>query len=771
LLSGKGKRHSLLENVLVLDLADEQGSFCSKLLADLGATVLKVESPEEAPSKNCPASFYHNINKFGIALDPETREGKRLIRRLVEISDILVETLSPERISALELNPEQIRRINSHLIHLSITGFGRTGPKRKLQYNDTIAAASGGQMYVTRTASRQPAVLPFRQSFYTAALFGANAALLGLRKRRITGKGCHIDLSIQEAVASMLDPVMIEYFHGGQITGGRMDDRSRSFTVLPCMDGFILITISRNWETLLALMHSEGKAADLIEKKWQKEAYREKHRGHIMDVVEGWTKAHTKAELFELGQTMQFPWAPVVSPDEIMKSRQLRARRFFSTLSLPNDRKRIRVPGCPFKLSGISAAQPKRAAMSVKNSPEPLLTMKKMVGKFPGTHRLTFTGSATGSSILGGIRVVDLTRMLSGPYTTRILGDFGAEVIKVQCRKTATGAERNSTPYFRAWNRNKRSICLDLSRPEAREIFLELVAISDVVVENFAPRVMENWGLTYPRLRKIRPNLIMASISAMGQTGPWRDYVGFAPTFHALSGLMAVATRAADTPGEIGNSYGDVVAGLYAALAILSSIYDRDETGRGGCIDLSAYESLCTFLDPVSRGRISADPADCCGCYPCSGNDRWCVIHISNEKEWRAFCRVCGCPKLKSDRFSTLATAAGNRIELDGIIVRWTRQRKAEIIVRHLQDAGVPSAVVQNAEDLTHDIQLAARRFFINLGRNSFSDRSALWPWREKPANWKAAPGLGEDNRYVYRGLLGFSEAAYRELIAKGIIG
>jgi crotonobetainyl-CoA:carnitine CoA-transferase CaiB-like acyl-CoA transferase len=417
----KRKAGRLLEDIVILDLADEQGVFCSKLLADLGATVIKVAPPK----------------------------GKRPLYQLIERADILVETFSSDRRTALGLTPEQIHLFNPRLIHLSITGFGRTGPRRAYRSTDRVAAAFGGQMYVTGAASGAPATLFGQQSFYSASLFGANALLIGLRKRSITGKGCSIDLSIQEAITSALDPVMIQYFVDRTITGRPAENADKSFSLLHCRDGYIQITISRSWYTLLDLMDAEGKAADLTEIRWRKESYRRKHHSHIVEVVQGWTRNHTKHELFRLGQAMQFPWAPVASPEEIVRSPQLRARQFFIADSLPKSPETLFIPGRPYKLQCIRSNR-----------------------STPITQRKRPLHSIKSSNILSGIRVLDLTRMLSGPYATRMLGDFGAEIIKVQSAKTARGAEQNNTPYFRAWNRNKRSICLDLNHQDARETFL-----------------------------------------------------------------------------------------------------------------------------------------------------------------------------------------------------------------------------------------------------------------------------------------------------------
>ncbi len=197
------------------------------------------------------------------------------------------------------------------------------------------------------------------------------------------------------------------------------------------------------------------------------------------------------------------------------------------------------------------------------------------------------------------MRVLDFTWMLAGPYATRILADCGAEVIKVQSARTAKGAELNTAGYFNTWNRNKRGITLDLSHPEARDIILSLTAVSDIVVDNFSPRVMSNWGFSYDALKKVKPDLIMASISAMGQTGPWRDFVGYGPTFHALSGLTSMTSSGQESPIGLGHAYADTIIGLYSAMAMLAALRHRDATGEGQYIDVSGYEAICSLLGPA----------------------------------------------------------------------------------------------------------------------------------------------------------------------------
>ena len=391
--------------------------------------------------------------------------------------------------------------------------------------------------------------------------------------------------------------------------------------------------------------------------------------------------------------------------------------------------------------------------------------------------------------ILTGLRVLDFTWMLAGPYATRIFADFGAEVIKIQSKKTAKGAESNMTGYFNTWNRNKRSITLDMSYPEAKEIVLELTKISDVVIENFSPRVMTNWGLNYNKLSEVNPNLIMVSMSAMGQTGPWRDFVAFGPTLQALSGITYLTSFSGEIPMGLGYAYADPIAGLYAAFAVLAALEYRDRTGKGQYIDLSEYEALCTMMGPTlldvlvndrkvqPQGNRSDDvPAAPYGCYRCLGTDRWCVIAVFDEMEWHALCKVMGYPDwMKEERFSTLSKRKEHAEELDGLLGQWTVQHVPEEIVKLLQEAGVLAGVVQTAEDLAKDPQLIERDFFVYLEHptlgKTISDASPIRFKEKSTLSWKAAPLLGEDNRYVYIELLGLTENEFTSYVKKGIIG
>jgi len=371
------EKKGLLQEIRVLDLADEKASFCSKLLADLGAYVVKVEKPGGDPSRkigpflgNSPHPerslffYYHNTNKLGITLNLEHPMGREIFLRLIKKVDIVVESFPPGYLGDFKLDFEILKEANPKLILVSVTGFGQSGPRKNYQSCDMVASAYGGQMYVSGSPSTSP-LKPFgEQSYYTASLFAAIGILLALRKRVHTERGEHIDISLQESVASTLDHVMVRYFNEMLITK-RLGNLywNNSFFILSCKDGHILIAPFQQWETLVEWMDSEGMADDLKEEKWREEEYRIRNIEHILQVLERWTKTHTVKELFELGQLMRFPWAPVYSPEEVLESPQLKERRFFIDVDHPEIGTSFKYPKMPYQLSSSSLNRWKRAPL------------------------------------------------------------------------------------------------------------------------------------------------------------------------------------------------------------------------------------------------------------------------------------------------------------------------------------------------------------------------------------------------------------------------
>jgi crotonobetainyl-CoA:carnitine CoA-transferase CaiB-like acyl-CoA transferase len=376
-VSSEAREQGLLDGMRILDLADERASFCTKLLADLGARVVKIEKPEgDASRKMGPfwenashlekslSFFYSNTNKLGITLNLERNRGREIFLKLVKRNDIIVETFQPGYLSSLKLDYNFLKGINPELILVSVTGFGQKGPRKAYKSCDLVASAYGGQMYVTGSPASPPLKAYGEQSYYAASLFTAIGILLALQKRSQTGIGEHIDISLQEAVAATLEHVMIRFFAEAIIAKRQGSLHwNHAFKIFTCKDGFIHLTLFQNWETLVEWLDSEGMAEDLKDKKWNNEEYRRQHIEHVIEVVERWTKTHRVEDLFKLGQLMHFPWAPVLSPKDILNSAQLNAREFFVPVYHRENDTDLNYPQLPFKFSSKFIVRKKRAPL------------------------------------------------------------------------------------------------------------------------------------------------------------------------------------------------------------------------------------------------------------------------------------------------------------------------------------------------------------------------------------------------------------------------
>jgi len=391
----------------------------------------------------------------------------------------------------------------------------------------------------------------------------------------------------------------------------------------------------------------------------------------------------------------------------------------------------------------------------------------------------------TDQTVLKNIRILDFSWVLAGPYATGILADFGAEVIKVQPLVPEV-QDKFARGYYNTWNRNKLGITLNLNKPQGVVLAKRLVGISDAVVENFTPRVMANWGLDYPSLKKVKPDIIMLSMSTMGRTGPWRDYIGFGATIQAFSGITYLTSFPGKPPSGLGYSYADHIAGLIACLALLGAMEYRQRTGEGQYIDVSQVEAMSSLLgsaildytasgrqvEAVGNGSTQAAPHSV---YRCQGDDRWCAIAVFSDEEWRGFKRALGNPPWVEDKkFTTLAGRLENADELDRLLEGWTKEHTAEEVMALLQEQGVTAGVVQDATDLANDPQLKERGFFIELDHpelgRTISDATPI-RLSDTPARYsRAAPVLGQDNNYVYCELLGMSEDEMAEFSEQGII-
>ena len=387
---------------------------------------------------------------------------------------------------------------------------------------------------------------------------------------------------------------------------------------------------------------------------------------------------------------------------------------------------------------------------------------------------------------LHGVRVLEFTNLLAGPFPSLLLGFLGAEVIKVESLAQLDAARRapyahddpDSSPAFNSINLNKLSVQLNLKQPAAVELACRLVAVSDVVVENMRPGVMERMGLGYRRLRQFNPSIIMASVSATGSTGPESAYPGYAPAFSALSGLGHLTGYPDGPPGELHDSI-DARSGATAAFAIMAALFHRMHTGEGQFVDFSTREALTTLgaealMDYAMNGRIlqrqgNQEPGLAPhGCYRCKGEDAWVSIAVENEGEWQALCQAAGRPQWILDpRFSDSLHRYKNQDVLDRLTEEWTLGRTPEEVTAILQSAGVAASPSMSSRALAEDHHLETRGTWQEVQHPSLGNQTVQGPpWRlnETPAVVRSpGPLLGQHNHRVLADLLGESEEQLKE--------
>ncbi len=398
--------------------------------------------------------------------------------------------------------------------------------------------------------------------------------------------------------------------------------------------------------------------------------------------------------------------------------------------------------------------------------------------------------------ILEGIRVADFSWVIAGPWITKILAYFGAEIIRIESstRPDAIryytdpehGLQLDWTARFSEFNAGKYGISLDLRHPEAQAIAKRLVGMSDVVVENFSFYGMQKFGLTYETLREVNPALIMLSMQAMGRHGPHKEYVTFGPNLLSLTGFVELCGEPDREPSGMGLVLPDYSNGILGAFLILAALDYRRRTGVGQYLDMSQFEALATLMQPAildysANQRVATRQGNRHpvyaphNCYPCLGSERYCVIAVKNDIEWQRLCQAIGAPDwTQKPEFATFLRRRRHREQLDRHLSDWTRQHCAEDVMQRLQAHGVRAGVVQHIGDLTEaDPHMQARDFFAAVSHTVLGDLpiSGLpWQHHRTPGTYiRGGPCLGEHNDYVYGDLLGMSQADIAAYTARGI--
>ncbi len=596
-------------------------------------------------------------------------------------------------------------------------------------------------------------------------------------------------MSVQESVLSHVEHASAAFRQNGEVAVRRGTLHwSRTFRVGRCRDGYALLSSAGDWTSLVEWVKADGAAGDLAEPGWEDAERRREECEHLFDVLDEWARGYTAGDLADGAQLRRLPFAAVRSLSGVADHPQLRARGFFREI------RGMTYPGAPYRFGStpwrLRRPSPRPGEHTAEVFTEAGTSSSRALG-----DRAPRPAAEAGRRVLAGVRVLDFTWVVAGPVATRVLADHGADVIKVERRDAAAHGDRRGGPAGNL-NRGKRSLAIDLSDARGVDLVRSLARHCDVVIDNFSPRVMDNWGLDYEALRRIKPDVIAVGMSGFGRSGPYRDRVSYGPTLQAECGYTFHMRHPGGEPAGWGFSYSDMVGGYSAALAVLMALRHRARTGEGQYIDVSQLEALAASIGPpllqVLNGAAAPRPGNGSaegraaphGAYRCRDREgkgprgeRWCAIAVFDDAEWRRCAGAMGHPEWATDgRFASLALRLAHEPVVDALVAEWTSRNDAEDVVRRLQEAGVAAGLVASAADLCErDAHLRARGYWATVrgpgGEPLVYDGVAAR--LSNTPGFVAAPGplLGENTDEVLRELLGLDGEEIDRLRRAGVVG
>ncbi len=781
--SAKGRaRPAALADLRVLDLSTPLAEATGRILADLGAEVIKVEPPggcearfappflmapsapksprSEPPSGDPEGSLFWRAwgqGKRSVVLDLDAGSDREKFLALVDTADILIESFTPGVMDAMGLGAAALRARNPMLLYVSVSPFGQTGPLAKAPATDLTLSAAGGLLNMTGDGDRPPVPVGLPETAHLGATQAAADVLMALYARHRSGVGQHLDSSIQAAVLWSLMYVT-DFAALGQDPPQTGDDRAkRSGTMViipglhlpsiePCKDGYVamvLVLAAQGAFGFNAAMkwigEQGGLDADLMKIDWM--TWIQQIQQGTLSVADGnraidqflaFLKTMTKAEVQEQAVKQKWLISPINLAPDLLSDPQLLSRRFWIDLDgrkVPGPFARLSATPIHYERPAPKLGQDQHLVSSTTRRPaRPVLATEK-----PRTQ------------IFEGLKVADFSWIAAGPLISKDLANLGATVLRVETEKRVDtlrflppwiGPPGTTTGHTAAnMNQSKLGVAIDFTTPEGLAVAHRMAEWADVVVENFTPGTAERLGLDYETLRKRNPGLVMLYTCMRGQTGPERAHTGFGIHGAALGGFIGITGWKDRKPNMPWGAYTDFISPRYSLSALCAALHHRDTTGNGQVIDVSQIEASIHYLAPTIldyqiNGRIldraGHDSEWGCphGVYRTQESERFVALETRTAEQWQALCRVV--PAL-----AALAAKAGpdldqlehriaRRTEIDAILVDWCAGEISFAAADRLREAGVPAYVPLRATDFHADPQLAARKFFIELEHKGF---------------------------------------------------
>ena len=752
-----------LGDLRVVEISDRiAGGYCGKLLTDAGADVVIVEPPGGDPMRRYTATDVLPTAGQDAPLFSYLNAGKRSVTGLSDDllagADVVIVTATRSGAAERGVDPARILAASPQTIVVTISDFGWDGPWAERPATEFTLQAASGLTGFRGDPAGPPISIGGDLGEYMGGVWAAYGALALHRRVRTGGHGAHLDMSMLEAITLMQSG---EWLHSQLLAVPPVKRSVEVPSIEPAKDGFVGISMvtGQQWLDFAAMVDCQ-EFTEIPQLRFQ--IGRWDYRDWIRERIDPWLRERTVDEIVELGQLFRLPLAPLGNGSTIPDMDHLRERGVYV-----DNPAGFRQPRAPWLMS-VAGPAPLRPAPAVGDADDDPAWAPRQSTPDAGSVDQPLTG----------VRVIDFTAFWAGPAASHALAAFGADVIKIESIQRPDGIRYSGGMrtdvddwweygwVFQAMNTNKRSVTLDLQTDDGIRLIKKLVSEADVVVENFSPRVMDQFGLGADALLEINPRLVMVRMPAFGLDGPWRDRVGFAPTMEQIAGLAWV-TGMPDGPPVAPRGACDPLAGAHAAFATLSALEFAERTGRGQLVEMPMIESVLNvtaaqtmefevFGSVLERRGNRGHSGVRQDIYRCAGDDSWVAVTVRTDDEWEALTALMGRP--------------------DADPAQWFATQDAAAVADRLAESGIPAAVVVSPSLVTENPQLRHRGFFEALTHPSTGP--GLYPCPpfarlDGAGKWlqRTPPTLGQHNREVLTERCGLTDADLDRLAAEGVIG
>jgi len=772
-------RGGALEGVVVVELAQSlAGEFAGGLLADMGATVVKVEPRDGSPlRRRGPGiagedSLYfqsENRGKYSVVAELPELTREPWLAKLLATADAVIEDLGPGRLEAVGLSPAALCALNARLAVLRISPFGQTGPLAGERGDDRIAQAFSGMQFATGFPDRPPIPVTVPLAEAWSAILGAGALLMAVFHARRSGHGQVVDIGLYQTALRMQEDVVIRHHRTGAVAA-RMGTESATVVpanVYPTGDGGWIALSGAGDQPFARLCEAIGEPDAVKDPRFATSAARLANRAAADELVRSWVARHDLADVEARFTKAGVAGTAVRSVDEIIDDAHVRARR--STLPLKSfSGSDFLAPAPTPRFSRTSARDPVGAPRLGEHTAIVRASVERLVARSSPAVR---SSSAPGAGALAGVRVLDLSQWLAGPAAAALLGDFGAEVVMVELPVTGTASidgPGSRGVGFPVTNRNKRSITLDVRSARGRDVFLELVRLSDVIVENFRPGTLERWNLGPAALHAVNPRVVLLRSSGFGQSGPYAARAAFNPVGLAFGGMTYLNGFPDRPPCRDGVTAGDYSTALFNVLGVLAALLCRDRDGQGQVVDTAMFECALRLTGDllavrsalnIRRERAAGDSP----LYPSSltveaVEGRFVAASAASWSEFADALARLGRPRVDEP--------VGVREELAKLVGAVAADEAARVLRR----AGLAASVVNSVADLVQEPHLWSRGDLVRRTDPEMGEivMQGIVPILSRTpgrlTDWSRRPG--SDNDVVLGALLGYTPQQIREISA-----